>query len=43
MNLILHVRNFLFDHPTSQADRLRRAGYCDGERRPKRQRHWTNS
>jgi hypothetical protein len=24
------------------SERLRRAGYCDGERIPRQQRHWSN-
>lgn len=32
------------DGPNSQAmsDRLRRAGYQDGERRPRHRQHWVN-
>lgn len=42
MNLILQLRTFLFDLPGHDADRLRRAGYYDGEPQPKVRRHWAN-
>lgn len=29
-------------HPVSLSERLRRAGYRDGERRPRRNAHWAN-
>lgn len=42
MHLILEFRKILFEHPASQADRLRRAGYYDGEPKPKQRSHWAN-
>ena len=42
MNLMLQLRSILLDLPHHDPDPLRRAGYYDGEPRPKHRRHWAN-
>ena len=42
MNLLFQLRTFLIDLPSRDPDPLRRAGYYDGEPRPKIRRHWAN-
>lgn len=44
MNILQHFRSYLPDvHiPNTTADRLRRAGYRDGEPQPRHRSHWAN-
>jgi hypothetical protein len=42
MSILFHLRTILFDHPIHESDRLRRAGYYDGEPRPRLRSHWAN-
>ena len=44
MSMIFQLRTFWFDLTVSERDldALRRAGYPDGEPRPRQLRHWAN-
>lgn len=44
MPMLIQLRAIWFDLTVSHRDldALRRAGYCDGEPRPRHDRHWAN-